>query len=129
MINPDRSRTRKCFEIAGADTRNGSLNVVTDGPLGSAGYRALGYKIGRDLKDIRNNIYAGMPCLRDGLAEFGRLDWALAAYNAGPHAVEKYKGIPPYKETKAYVPIVLREYARLTTPIPDGVNGTMVASR
>jgi len=51
--------------------------------------------------------------LRDLLREFGRTDLALAAYNAGPGAVHRYDGIPPYPETRNYVASVLAHRARL----------------
>jgi cell wall-associated NlpC family hydrolase len=51
--------------------------------------------------------------LKDLLGEFGRVDLALAAYNAGPGAVKRYGGIPPYPETQKYVPAVLAHKASL----------------
>jgi cell wall-associated NlpC family hydrolase len=51
--------------------------------------------------------------LKDLLGEFGRVDLALAAYNAGPGAVKRYGGIPPYPETQHYVPAVLSHKASL----------------
>jgi hypothetical protein len=60
--------------------------------------------------DARQNILGGARYLRMMLDRFGRLDLAIAAYNAGPVAVERYSGIPPYSETINYVPRVLRFY-------------------
>jgi Rod binding domain-containing protein len=54
--------------------------------------------------DPRENVFGGTKYLRQLLDQFdGDLDLALASYNAGPAAVEKHGGIPPYRETKAYV--------------------------
>ena len=70
------------------------------------------------------NLHAGARFLRSLLDRFdGDMALALAAYNAGPGAVERHGGIPPYPETQAYVPRVLAEYdtlraARKTRPAP-----------
>lgn len=53
--------------------------------------------------DPYQNIMAGARLLRDNIKKFGSVPLALAAYNAGPAAVKKYNGIPPYKETQSYV--------------------------
>ncbi len=61
--------------------------------------------------DPGQNIEAGSRYLRLMLDKFnGDLIKALAAYNAGPGAVEKYGGVPPYRETRNYIKRVLRYY-------------------
>ena len=61
--------------------------------------------------DARQNIHGGARYLRILANRFkGDLVLTVAAYNAGEGAVEKYKGIPPYKETQRYVRRVLKHY-------------------
>ncbi|MEJ6000881.1 lytic transglycosylase domain-containing protein [Paucibacter soli] len=61
------------------------------------------FKVGR-ITDPVQNIRGGMAYLRWLLAYFeGDLTLALAAYNAGERAVERYRGVPPYAETRLYV--------------------------
>lgn len=58
--------------------------------------------------DPKENIQGGTKYLQQLLDKFdGNVEHAVASYNAGPAAVEKYGGVPPYKETKAYVNRVL----------------------
>lgn len=56
------------------------------------------------------NVRGGSVYLRRMLDRYGDLERALAAYNAGPDAVDRYGGVPPYQETQAYVSRVLTYY-------------------
>jgi hypothetical protein len=67
-----------------------------------------------DPHDPEQNVEAGARYLRDLLVKYEndphQVTKALAAYNAGPGAVDKYKGVPPYRETINYVNRVVRDY-------------------
>lgn len=63
--------------------------------------------------NARQNIRGGTSYLRKMMNKFdGDLELALAAYNAGPNAVKKYKGIPPYKETQSYVKRIMKKFRK-----------------
>jgi soluble lytic murein transglycosylase-like protein len=65
---------------------------------------ATAQALGADPRDPAQNVDAGTRYLRDLLEKYeGGLWHALAAYNAGPGAVDKYQGVPPYRETIDYV--------------------------
>ncbi|MGG0669420.1 lytic transglycosylase domain-containing protein [Sporosarcina koreensis] len=66
----------------------------------------------KDGFDPEQNIMGGAKYLRQMLDQFGNVEMALAAYNAGPGNVRKYGGIPPFKETEQYVSKVLNYYNR-----------------
>lgn len=66
-----------------------------------------------DILDPRENIHGGVRYLRLLTNEFdGDLVKVIAAYNAGPAAVKKHGGVPPFAETREYVERVLRFYQR-----------------
>jgi soluble lytic murein transglycosylase-like protein len=67
----------------------------------------------RDAYDPAQNVWGGTRYIRGLLDRFhGDLRLAVAAYNAGPQAVEKYGGVPPYAETQSYVQNVLGSYEK-----------------
>lgn len=71
--------------------------------------------------DAEQNLRGGTRYLRQMLDRFGGLELALAAYNAGPEAVVKYGGVPPYAETRAYVQRILHLF--------DGSDAVLDGSR
>ncbi len=80
-------------------------------PKGATGLAQLmpgtAKRLGVDINDPKQNLEGGAKYLRLMYDRFGSWRLALAAYNAGPEAVEKHGGIPPYDETKNYVAAIL----------------------
>ena len=80
-------------------------------PKGATGLAQLmpqtARNLGVDINDPEENLEGGARYLRAMYDKFGSWRLALAAYNAGPGAVEQHGGIPPYAETKAYVIAIL----------------------
>jgi TPR repeat protein len=72
--------------------------------------------------DASQNIRGGLKYLRWLLSYYrGDVTLAVAAYNAGEKAVDRYKGIPPYAETRQYVKRVLELYERTTHPFDEKI--------
>ena len=70
--------------------------------------KSLGVK---DPYNPQQNVEGGVKYLKSMLKKYnGNVILALAAYNAGPNAVDKYSGVPPYKETQNYVKNILANY-------------------
>jgi hypothetical protein len=86
--------------------------------------------LGVDPNRAAENAHGGAMYLRSLLVRYhGDSALALAAYNAGPGAVKRFGGVPPYEETRRYVVGVLREYARLTRLEPKAAPGPPHASK
>jgi len=91
----------------GAVSRKGAQGLMQLMP-------ATASKLGvKDSFDPADNVDGGVRYLRELLLQYhGDVAKALAAYNAGPQRVEQYKGVPPYRETHAYVARVIKDYNR-----------------
>ena len=104
-----------------------ALKQEARSPKGAIGVMQLmpstAQTLGADPEDLEQNIEAGTRYLRALLEKYQNdpnpVRRALAAYNAGPGAVDKYNGVPPYRETQAYVEKVIERYwqqVRTRTP-------------
>ncbi len=75
--------------------------------------------LGADPKDAQQNVDAGARYLTELLMKYAddpyQVRKAVAAYNAGPAAVDRYHGVPPYRETVAYVERVIRQWQKKQT--------------
>lgn len=60
-------------------------------------------ELGVDPHDMEQNLDGAARYLLTQLSDFGSVDLALAAYNAGPHRVAQYSGVPPFRETRHYI--------------------------
>ena len=92
------------------------FNVRAVSPKGAQGLMQLMPRTASQLGvqnvfDPQANVEGGTRYLRELLERYNfDLVKALAAYNAGPHRVEQYGGVPPYYETKVYVARIVRDY-------------------
>ena len=102
--------------LAAVARRESRFTATAVSPVGALGIMQLMPATARFLGvsnafDPEQNIFAGAKYLKMLLETFeGDLDLTLAAYNAGPGAVQKYRGIPPYRETIKYVAAVRSDY-------------------
>lgn len=102
--------------LAAVAHRESRFNPNAVSPVGACGVMQLMPSTARylgvsNIFDARENVNAGARYLRTLLDTFhGDLDLTLAAYNAGPGAVQRYNGVPPYRETRAYVQSIRAAY-------------------
>ena len=109
-VDPDMGRA-----IMGQESR-GQTNAVS--PKGASGLFQLmpstAKDMGVDPRVPQQNVEGGMKYYGQLLQQFhGDHQLALAAYNAGPAAVQHYGGVPPFDETQKYVPAILGRYSQL----------------
>lgn len=98
-LDPDFALRVLGVESGGRDGLTSSAGAYGPMQLMPATARDMGV----DPRDPRQNIRGGVRYLKQQMDTFGDPRLAAAAYNAGPGAVKKYGGVPPYRETQAYV--------------------------
>lgn len=103
-----------------------AYNPTVISPVGAYGLGQLmpatARSLGVDRRDITQNLDGAARYLLAQLAAFQNIALALAAYNAGPHRVVEYQGIPPFSETRAYIARVNQIRVRLAgTATPNSI--------
>jgi soluble lytic murein transglycosylase-like protein len=107
--------------VAYVESRFNPHAVSPDGAVGVMQLMpATAAELGVDPANPEANIRGGADYLRRMVTMFGNnLELALAAYNAGPSAVMRHGGVPPYAETRAYIDAVMDYLATGTIPETD----------
>ena len=118
-----------------------AYNQKAVSPVGAIGVMQLmpytAAALGANPRDEAENIDAGTRYLREMLVKFqhhpDQVALAIAAYNAGPGAVDRYRGVPPYSETQTYVRRVIGKYEKMVTvanvePAPETPAVALAAS-
>ncbi len=133
-----RHQENRALVRAGLTTRNWHIlfqamieaesgyNPTAISPKGAFGLGQLMPATARDLgvdpRNVSQNLDGAARYLLAQIAEFRSVDLALAAYNAGPHRVEQYSGVPPFAETRTYIARIHGIRARLSggaAPAPE----------
>nr|WP_207711643.1 lytic transglycosylase domain-containing protein [Sulfobacillus harzensis] len=112
-------------------TVESGLNPAAVSSAGAIGLMQLmpgtAAQLGVNPENAAQNAMGGAEYLKSLLGEFHQnLSLAVAAYNAGPGAVDEYGGIPPYQQTQHYVRAVLAQYqANMASPTPANSSSTV----
>jgi len=134
VVNDAGARTRIDPDfIASVIRAESGGNVRAVSPKGARGLMQLmpqtASRLGvRDSFDAAANVDGGSRYLAALLEQYhGDAQKALAAYNAGPQRVQQYRGVPPYRETRAYVARVINDFNRRKAPPKRAAKRRMVA--
>ena len=110
--------------VAWQESRGNNAAVSDKGALGIMQLMpGTAAALGVDPRDPEANINGGAAYLALQMAKFGNVELALAAYNAGPGAVIRYGGVPPYRETRSYVSTIMLRWNGSTAALTPGQAG------
>lgn len=144
-VPEDAEQFRDEFEAASAETgvplnvllavswAESAFNPDAESSAGALGLMQLmpatAESLGVDPRDPAQNILGGARYLAQQYESFGSWDLAFAAYNAGPGAVDRYGGIPPYAETQNYVAVIEGYLDRIAAAGPTTTSNTTHAAK